>query len=142
MISGLSILYVTDMMYQKYNPSRLRNDIFQRHSNINWNQRYFEEAIIPACSAIFLHNLEKRCFQSAKIIMKQAPVAYLLKLSDVLQEWERPSFEKKKGISPDRFRIDILDDRLIFRADLSEDRKTRLKDELFSILDAESIEFI
>jgi hypothetical protein len=142
MISGLSILYVIDMMYQKYNPTRVHCDVYQEDSEINWNQKCFEDAIVPACSAIFLHNLNQLCFEKSRIKMEKAPVAYLLKLSDVLQEWERPSYEDKKGISPDKFDINIANNRLIFSADISESRKNNLRDELYSVLDAESIEII
>ena len=56
MISGLAVLWVLDLMYQKYNPGRKHEDTFLPDSNINWNQRYFEEDIVSACSAIFVHN--------------------------------------------------------------------------------------
>jgi hypothetical protein len=90
-LSSLIILNVIDAMYQKHNPGREHRDIFD--NNFNWNQENFDEYIIPACSAIFIHNLPKRCFAHAKIKLCDAPVAFLLKLSDCLQEWERPSFK-------------------------------------------------
>lgn len=142
MISGLSVLCVIDMMYQSFNPDRLRKDIFQPNSNINWNQKYFEDAIIPACSAIYLHNLDKACFERSRINIKKAPIAYLLKLSDLLQEWERPSFDNKKGISPDKFDIDLRDGKMTFKADIPEERKNKLREELHAVLDAESVEIV
>ena len=142
MISGLSILYVIDMMYQKYNPRRVRKSCFQPHSNVSWNQKYFEDAIVPSCSAIFLHNLRKGCFEKAKINMRKAPIAFLLKLSDLLQEWERPSFKDKKGFSSYQFDIDMRKDELIFKADIPEERKNNLREELYAVLDAESVKMV
>ena len=75
--SALTILYLIDLMYKK---------------NACWNQDNFEKHIVPACSAIFLHNLEDVVFFNT-ITIDTAALPYLLKLCDELQIWQRP----KKG---------------------------------------------
>jgi len=52
MISSLAVLYVIDLMYQKYNPTREYRDIFVEGSNISCNQSCFENDVIPACEVI------------------------------------------------------------------------------------------
>ena len=139
-ISSLAILYVIDLMYQKYNPKRKYSDIYAVRSNINWNQTYFERDVISACSAIYIHNLPNRCFADAKIDRSKAPVAFLLKLSDCLQEWERPSLTNPKGFSAAQFDIKIDNDQLIFHADVSDDKKKKIKDEISSSLVAQDVQ--
>jgi hypothetical protein len=81
-ISSLSILYIIDMMYQKYNPQRAYVDI-DDPPGINWNQSCFENDVVPACAAVFVHNLPARCFQSAKLDRNHATLPYLLRFQTV-----------------------------------------------------------
>jgi len=106
MISALSVLYVIDMMYQKYNPDRTYQNIYEP-LGINWNQQYFEDHVAPACAAIFVHNLPPRCFQNAKIDRRYAALPFLLRLSDCLQDWERPSAIDPRGKSDEMFNIEF-----------------------------------
>lgn len=137
MISALCVLYVIDLMYQSHNSEReyRRKSI----SNIDWNQKYFDEDVIPVCTAIFIHNLDEAGFQRTKIDPGKAPLAYLLKLTDVLQEWERPSLKNKYGYGADKFDIKIENRELIFTANIPENRKEKLKNELYSCLEADNI---
>ena len=139
MISSLAVLYVIDLMYQKYNSKREYTDIYAVGTNINWNQIYFERDIIPACSAIYIHNLPNKCFADAKIDPLKAPLAFLLKLSDYLQEWERPSFTNQQGFSAAQFDIIIDNGQIIFHADIPDDKKKKIKDEISSSLVAPNV---
>lgn len=140
MISSLAVLHIIDLLYKKYNPEREYSDIYGRNSNdINWNQECFDRDVISACSAIYIHNLPKRCFADAKIDRLKAPVAFLLKLSDCLQEWERPSKINPTGFSATQFDINLNNDQLIFHMDMSDDRKQKIKDEISSYLVAEDV---
>ena len=112
-MSSLSVLYVVDLMYQKYNFSRRYQAIFDPNGS-NWNQSIFETDVVPACSAIFVHNLPKRCFKDSKLNKQQAPLAFLLRLSDCLQDWDRPSAENPSGILNSKFKIDNRDGKLKF----------------------------
>jgi len=140
-ISALSLVYVIDLLYQKYNPSRKYKDIRAVEDNTSWNQNYFEKDVIQAGAAIFLHNLPMECFLKSKIDRKKAPLAFLLKLSDCLQEWERPSLDNINGFPSSKFDIKIEKERLILKADISIDRKQKIQNEINSILIADDITF-
>lgn len=140
-ISSLYTLHVIDLMYEKNNPKREHSDIFSDiFPNVSFNQKYFERDIVSACSAIYIHNLPKRCFSNAKIDRFKAPIAFLLKLSDCLQEWERPSKEKRKGYESTKFDIGIDNNKLIFCADIPYNKRDKIKDKISSSLIALDVE--
>ena len=137
-ISSLSILYVIDLMCHKYNPSREYRDIYDP-PGINWNQSYFENDVVPACSAIFVHNLPNRCFVGNPLDRARAPLAFLLRLSDCLQDWERPSADDPHGVPDIRFHIEIDGGRLVFSVD-DEDRRNEIASKIASSLLAPDVE--
>lgn len=111
MISALTVLYLVDLMYQKNNLGR------DNANHDGWEQKNFEKDIVSACSAIFLHNLSDDAFE--KIDKNKAPLPYLLKLSDELQNWDRPdgnnpNADNHDDDSPYRYDISILENKLIF----------------------------
>lgn len=136
-ISSLTILYVIDLMYHIYNPGRNHHNIYEP-SDINWNQSYFENDVVPACTAIFIHNLDTRCFTTTPLNRERAPLAFLLRLSDCLQDWQRPSASNPRGIPNSRYDIEIDGNRLIFTV-ADEDRRDKIKDEIASSLVAPDI---
>ncbi len=131
-ISSISLLYVVDMMYQKYNPKRDYTDI-RMPRDINWNQAYFENDVVPACAAVFVHNLPERCFQSALLDYTHATLPFLLRLSDCLQDWDRPSASNPVGFPNDAYDIDAETGRLIFTIN-DPDRKRKIEEEVTSSL--------
>jgi len=133
-ISSLSVLYVIDMMYQKYNPRRAYVDIYDP-PGVNWNQSYFKNDVVPACAAVFVHNLPARCFRSAPLDRNRAALPYLLRLSDCLQDWERPSANDHTGLPDGDFDIDTPPGRLVFRVADSARRKQIAKEIASAILD-------
>jgi hypothetical protein len=139
-ISSLSVLYVLDMMYQKYNPQRDDVDIHDP-SGINWNQSFFENDVVPACAAIFVHNLSPRCFRSTPLDRHRAALPYLLRLSDCLQDWERPSAEYPMGLFDCDFDISTPRRRLVFRVD-DADRRDRIRQEIASAISDSEIEIL
>ncbi len=136
-ISSLSVLYVIDMLYRKYNPAQGYEDVLDP-LGVNWNQRDFDNEVVPACSAIFVHNIPAQCFQDARIDCKQAPLPFLLCLSDSLQDWDRPS-GGDQGNPSSQYEIKIAENRLIFRVHNSE-RKEKIAQDISSCLVAEDIE--
>ncbi|MCG7847634.1 MAG: hypothetical protein MIO93_00440, partial [ANME-2 cluster archaeon] len=64
------------------------------------------------CSAIFLHNLSDDAF--TKISKNKAPLPYLLKLCDELQNWDRPDNNMLDGDSPENYNISIQNGVLCF----------------------------
>jgi len=137
-MSSLSILYVIDLMYQKYNQGREYQDTYEP-LGINWNQSYFENDVVPACSAIFVHNLPKRCFTNAPLDKQRAPLAFLLRLSDCLQDWDRPSADNHRGIPNHSFQISITGGRLKFTV-TDRERRNKIAAEIAATLVASDIE--
>jgi hypothetical protein len=141
-ISSLAVLYVVDLLYQKYNPRRVHKNIYSRTRRVNFNQKYFEKDVVSACAAIYIHNLPDRCFAKAKIDRSNAPVAFLLKLADSLQEWERPSLNDQKGFPAQHFAINVKQGTLIFEANISPERKEKIRKDLVSTLIATDIKIL
>lgn len=139
MLSGLTLLYVLDLMYQKYNPARTYTNTSISQSKTNWSQRYFEEDIVSACTAVFIHNLEAKHFGSAKISRTKAPLAFLLRLSDSLQDWERPSMAAPEGTPADRYDIHVKGSQLVFVCDIPDDRIQKINTEIHEALEANDI---
>lgn len=139
-MSSLSILYLIDIMYQRINRKREYRDICVPGTGINFNQRYFEEDVVSACAAIYIHNLPKGYFTHTRIDRTKAPLAFLLKLSDCLQEWERPSKTNHDGFLASSFDIKIDGKKLVFQADIPDEKKKRMKDQVSSILVAPDVE--
>lgn len=133
-ISALAVLYVINLMYHKYNPKRENSDIYTGHGSINWNYKYFMEDIVSACSAIYIHNLPKRCFTSSRIDGHKAPVAFLLKLADCLQEWERPSADNSQGYPATLFNIGADNGQLIYTANIADSGKSKIQEDVLSCL--------
>lgn len=139
MISSLALLHVVDLLYTKHNPDRKYLYDYETNNDINWSQECFDSDVISACSAIYIHNLPKRCFDKAKIDRSKAPVAFLLRLADCLQDWERPSKDNETGFLATQFEVTINKDQLIFCADIPDDRKEEIKDDIFSSLVAPDV---
>jgi hypothetical protein len=139
-ISSLAVLYVIDLIYYEHNRNCEIKDIYSytRAGETNWNHKFFERDIIAACSAIYIHNLPNDRFRSAKIDRKKAPLAFLLKLSDCLQDWERPSKKNVKGFNADSYDITIRNDgRLSLKA--PKGRREIIKREIDAAVEAEDI---
>ena len=116
MISALTVLYLIDLMYQKNNSKR-------EYNKSDWDQKYFETDVVSACSAIFLHNLGDNAFKN--IDKTKASLAYLLKLCDELQNWDR----MREGDSPENYDIQVQENKLIFKVS-DQDRKDKIEDKI------------
>ena len=127
-ISSLAVLNVIDLMYYEYNCDETEEDI--DINGFNFNQKCFNNHVVSACSAIFIHNLPLKCFKN-KISRNDAPVAFLLRLSDCLQEWERPSYENIDGFSSNHFNIEFDGNYLILRINIPDnDVKDKIIDKI------------
>lgn len=137
MISSLSVLYVIDLMYQRHNPDRVYQNLYEP-PGLNWNQQFFEDHVVPACAAIFVHNLPSRCFNNAKIDRRYAALPFLLRLSDCLQDWERPSAADPRGVSDEAFNIEFRPETIVFTV-ADSDRKRKIAEEISNTLVAPDI---
>ena len=141
-ISALSVLNSIDLYYQKYNPERKFETALEPHSAIDCDQTNFVDDIIPACAAIFIHDMPPEYFENAKITRRNAPLAFLLKLSDSLQEAQRPSSGLPQGIEPNRFNIEIKNDELRFSANVSVKSREKIEAEIHGCLDANDVRIL
>jgi len=129
-MSSLTILNHVDDLYDSNNRLHVYEDVYSSGTRINWNQRCFDEDIVPACAAIFVHNLPADCFNEKKIRLSKAPLAFLLNLCDALQQWERPSQDNPSGFDSSSFDIELADDHLIFKAEMSDNDKEGIRKEI------------
>jgi hypothetical protein len=144
-VSSLAVLYLVDLLYQKYNPERVHANIFLQDPNknaINFSQKYFEDDVVSSCAAIYIHNLNKEWFKDAKISQSNAPTAFLLKLSDTLQEWERPSKMNPTGYPASSFAITVKEKTLFLKANIPPERKVKLLDDIKTTLVAPNIQIL
>jgi hypothetical protein len=139
-VGSLILLNMIDAMYQKYNRTRESARVID--NGVDWNQDFFERDIVPACSAIFLHNLPVSCFSESKIEISRAPLAFLLKMSDSLQEWWRPSQENPRGYPSSNFDITMDQGKLIIKAKIPEEVKIKMRNEIALCLAAPNVEII
>ncbi len=138
MVSGMLVLKVFDLLYEKHNPNR-NDDPTSVVGGLDWRQSYFRNHIVPACSAIFIHSLPSPCFEKCRIRRNRASVAFLLRLSDCLQDWERPSGEQSRGFSAQNYHIRVADGLLVFRA--PEDRRETIQGEIEAVLVVDDLRF-
>lgn len=135
-ISSLTVLFLIDLMYQKNNPQRKNENIEVDGSN--WNQENFIRDIVSSCSAIYFHNLHPDSF--FKNCKNKSKLAYLLKLSDELQNWDREKMPK--GDSPENYDIQVQQNQLIFKVS-NHDRKDKIESGIKCLNDADiSIQII
>ncbi len=130
-VGALGLLRLLDRLYHEHNPRRLKKERF--HDLVDWNEKHFEDDIVSACSAIFIHNLDATWFRGAKIDPEVAPLPFLLKLSDSLQDWGRHSESDPDGIPAEEYDIDIINHKIMFRAPA--DRETRIISDLSESLE-------
>ncbi|MFA5451073.1 MAG: hypothetical protein WC231_03670 [Dehalococcoidales bacterium] len=139
-LGSMILLNIIDAMYEFHNPRRSYDRT--EKDEIDWNQQFFESDIIPACSAIFVHALPATCFTKSKIDLIKAPLAFLLKLSDTLQEWGRPSFENPSGYSPSCFDINVNNKAIYFKAKVPDETKKKMSDEISQCLSGSFVHII
>jgi hypothetical protein len=108
---------------------------------LHWAPATFDNEIVAACAAIFVHDLPERCFSHRRIKRDHAPLAFLLRLSDCLQDWDRPSQEEPNGARSSQFDISVSNNRLLFSV-ADEKRRNSIISQIESTLDAPDIELL
>lgn len=90
---ALTVLKVIDMLYTNHNPDHIDDDEeLKEHDprKAGWGRKHFDEEIVDAVAAISIHNLSRE-LRDGTIEYESAPLAFLLMLSDTIQEWDRYS---------------------------------------------------
>lgn len=98
---------------------QLINDLYDKHSNkgtpiivagreLVWNKTFLDGVFPEIAMAVALHNLDAKGYEGAEInleryyALKNRPFAWLLKISDMLQEWDKP----KTDVAPEDRRFE------------------------------------
>lgn len=118
-MGSLILLYLFDRMYHNYNPGTHEGkhvvtiNTNRGERNFNFDRKYLNKDIVSVCAAIYLHNLDPDIFKT-KIDRIRSPLAFLLILTDSLQQWDRPSYYTHKSSKAHLFRIELKDRKLYF----------------------------
>jgi len=99
-MGSLYVLHFIDLLYSKYNQNG--RDSGDASSSDFWDRAHFRLRIVPACAAIFVHNLGPDHFRSP-IDRRRAAVVFLLRLAASLQEWSRPRARARRTAAADRY---------------------------------------
>lgn len=110
-LSSMLIIKQIDILYNRFNPQRILN-LPPQVGQPDWSQMHFYEHIVNACSAIFLHNLEDRFYHRNKLNISNQPLPFLMKLSDELQDWDRPGNSKRKMYTAKEYNISVYRKRI------------------------------
>jgi hypothetical protein len=141
MVGSILLYNIIDLMYEKNNKKREYKDIRDNEYRSSWNQKYFNNDICDCCSAIFLHNLRFKSDKRILIKPEKAPLAFLLRLCDTIQEWNRFSKNDPTGFSPTLFDIEYKNDKLFI---LVKDIKIckEIKENISNYIDVNDIEVV
>lgn len=121
-ISSLLLLAHIDLCYKEKNPT----DRDDEYTDASWGRSGFRNFVVPPCSAIMLHDAGLENFKRKKIDKQQAPLAWLLRVADALQDWDRPKRGKRDGFPVENYRISIDNDIVEFKC--HEDRIDSIRD--------------
>lgn len=102
-ISSLLLMAHLDLCYKQNNPENIYEDYIDGQ-RVSWARKTFHEHIVPSCAAIMLHDAHKANFNRRKIKREVAPLAWLLRVCDALQDWDRPR-SGSHGIPADQYQI-------------------------------------
>lgn len=147
-ISSLAVLSIIDLMYYTNNSSGECSSkiVITKEGKTDFNQKYFNNDIIPACSAMYIHSHKSEWLKNIKINCSKTPVAFLLRLSDCLQEWDRPSGDNERGCPSKYFKIKFDGSDLIFKVNTPDDvENNRIRDKIkgeISCLECSAVEIL
>jgi len=106
LFSSLTLLHIIDRMYEHINARRVHRECFAQYAALlsDFNEDFFDRDVLSACAAILLHTA-RLDGQTGLVAMPESRLAYLLRLCDTLQEWDRPGLREPHGLDPDYFEI-------------------------------------
>lgn len=112
-VSALMLLRYIDLYYQMENPTRAAYCEKASGDRVAmWGQDVFLDYVVPPAAAIFLHSIDGELFGENKISRDSAPLAYLLRLSDALQDWGRPCGHTPTGLPAAHYRLGYSEGRI------------------------------
>jgi hypothetical protein len=123
-LSSIIVLSLIDSLYARYNENSLRECWIGK---VDWGRDWFDTKIVDAAAVISVHNLmANSIFKDKSVALADAPMLYLLVLSDTLQVWRRHSVFRKV-YSPQRVRITFEQDTISCNLDIEDHAKAEAK---------------
>jgi hypothetical protein len=123
-LSSIIVLSLIDSLYARYNENSLRECWI---GEVDWGRKWFDTKIVDAAAAISVHNLmTNEIFKDKSVDLADAPMLYLLVLSDTLQVWRRHSVFRKV-YSPQSVGITFEQDTISCNLDIEGGAKAEAK---------------
>jgi hypothetical protein len=123
-LSSVIVLSLIDSLYAHYNTNSLPQCWI---GDVDWGRDWFDNKIVDAAAAISLHNLmTNSILRDRRVDLADAPMLYLLVLSDTLQVWRRASVFRKV-YSPQNVRVTFEKDTISCTLDIERNDKAEAK---------------
>jgi hypothetical protein len=91
-LGSLMLLKLVDALYKSHH---------------TWDRSDFREDVVGVCASIFLHSLRINDFGATKLARNRHALPFLLRLTDELQDWDRPGGAKTSERSATEYAISI-----------------------------------
>lgn len=139
LVSALLILKSLDEMYSRHDEEK-RPKLDDRL--VSFHRKYFDNSVMEAAYAVGIHNLDfypdkYRSSWTGKLYDADAqPFAFLLKLADTLQEWDKvQARDKTNYIKPDEIELQFEDGSIVFQNYPKLDELKKKVDKFFNVGD-------
>ena len=131
----ISALIFLRLMHEEYGRHGDKTTSHTRFGCVFWHPKILSNSILQIAIAIAMHNLEKHpqaLQMSAKNIkifdMNRRPLAWLLKIADLLQEWDKPRAKNATQKLPvTNLKLEISDSKISVENFPNEKRKETLE---------------
>jgi hypothetical protein len=142
-ISALLLLRLMNEAYEKHS-----NSACSTHNGVLWHKSFLTSSILQAAIAIALHNIDQdkqaleQCTRGLKIFnLDTRPLSWLLKTSDILQEWDRFARNVKDSspLSRTNYRIRVYKKTIIVTENFPLRKRKEIKDVIQRYMDPPGI---
>ena len=140
-IGAMIVLKYMDSYFEKHN--HCHHWEYGKINGRDYSYKIFVNQIINSCVSIFLHSIPRPTIGEKTISIDKSPLAFLLKLCDEFQDWERLKSKAKQDKfidndtikmdyhKSDKYDIEITDTELRFKAPVN--RGFEIKKELTAL---------
>jgi len=121
----ISSLIFLRLLNQEYANHRNNKITYVGSSKIVWDEYFLKGSILQAAVAIALHNLDQNSVLFQEIAnnqqifnLEERPLSWLLKVSDILQEWDKPKADERimcKKIKPINMQIFFKNNKIVVK---------------------------
>lgn len=120
----ISALLIFNLLRKEYANHSSTPVTFNGSTKIVWNKSFINNSILHSARAIACHNLDQdaiayKRFKTVDNIynIEESPLIWLLKVSDILQEWDKPNSQtdfEKKEIEATNIKVEFNNDSVTF----------------------------